>query len=425
MQPFRFHSGKSALRGASGVFAVLAAPLTLLAQTPVNAIAPDLAAFVTPKENPTTPEKVELGRKLFNDKRLSADNTVSCATCHDAEAGFAARLKTARGIRDQAGKRNAPTVLNAMFLETQFWDGRAPNLEEQAKLPILNPIEMGVKDPKDLVAKLSAISEYSTDFQKVFGKALNYDDLGRAIAAFERTVISSEAPIDRFLRGDQNALNDAQKRGWSTFNGKGRCNSCHSFNPTAPLFSDSRFHNIGIAAHNTDFPKLVAQAEKALATGSTQEIDRLAIETDLSELGRFLVTKNRADIGAFKTPQLRDIAITAPYMHDGSLATLWDVMDHYNKGGVPNPFLDGGIQRLGLNENEINDLVQLMSAFTSDRFAAQGNAELQRQEAAARTNRPERDEDAALGRKMGHGDAIPTPDKKDPAYIGGRPIAQK
>jgi cytochrome c peroxidase len=397
-------------------------PLPGWAQTPANALAPELTVLLTPKDNPTTRERVELGRKLFNDKRLSADNTVACATCHDSDAGFTARLKTAKGIRDQVGKRNAPTILNAMFLETQFWDGRAPNLEEQAKLPILNPIEMGIKEPKELVTKLAAIPEYSGEFQKVFGRPLNYDDLGRAIAAFERTLVSGQAPIDRFLRGDEKALTESQRRGWTLFNGKARCNTCHAFNATSPFFSDSKFHNIGIAAHNTDFPTLVKKAEGPLAHASTEEIDKLALETDLSELGRFLVTRNRSDIGAFKTPQLRDIVISAPYMHDGSLATLWDVMDHYNKGGVANPFLDGGIQRLGLEEKEIDDLVQLMNAFTSEASASQGAAEMERQKALAQNKRPERDEAAAMGRKMGHGDAVPTPDKKDPALVGGRPV---
>jgi cytochrome c peroxidase len=382
----------------------------------------DLTAFMTPKDNPATPAKIELGRKLFEDKRLSADNTVACATCHDSTAGFTARLGTAKGIRDQVGKRNSPTVLNAMFFDTQFWDGRAASLEEQAGLPILNEIEMGVKKPADLVAKLAA-TEYAGEFQKVFGRPLNYADLERAIASFERTIVSGEAPIDRFLRGDHAALTEGQKRGWSLFNGKARCNSCHGFNATSPLFTDNLFHNIGIAAHKTDFTALAKRAEAAVGK-SKEEIDKMALETDFSEMGRFLVTRNKSDIGAFKTSQLRDIAITAPYMHDGSLATLWDVMDHYNKGGVPNPFLDGGIQRLGLSEQEIDDLVELMIAFTSDRFAPQGKDEWQRQRTLAHSNRPERDTDAALGRKMGHGDAVPNPDMKDPAAIGGRPVSK-
>jgi cytochrome c peroxidase len=392
------------------------------AQSQPSIISADVVKFFTPADNPTTDDKVALGKKLFEDKRLSADNTVACATCHDANAGFTVRTETAKGIRDQTGKRNSPTILNSMFFQTEFWDGREPSLEEQAKRPILNPIEMGQKDPKDVVAKLAAIPEYSMEFNKVFGRALNYDDLGRAIAAFERTIVSSEAPIDRFVRGKEDALTPAQRRGWSLFNGKGRCNTCHAFNPTTPFFTDNRFHNVGVAAHKQDFTKLATSA--ANASTNPAEIDRLALETDSSELGRFLVTHNRSDIGAFKTPGLRDIVLTAPYMHDGSQATLWDVMDHYNKGGEPNPFLDGGIQRLGLTENEIDDLVELMNAFTSDRFAMQGEMEMTRQRTFQRGPRQTRDTDAAMGRKGNFGDAILDHDKKDPALIGGRPISQ-
>lgn len=391
------------------------------AQNAHAVFSPELIQFVTPSDNPTTAAKIALGHKLFEDKRLSADNTVACATCHDANAGFTVRTDTAKGIRDQTGKRNAPTVMNAMFFQTEFWDGRAPSLEEQAKLPILNPIEMGQKDPQAVVAKLAAIPEYASEFNQVFGRPLNYDDLGRAIAAYERTLTSGEAPIDRFLRGDESALTAAQRRGWTLFNGQGRCNSCHAFNPTVPLFTDNRFHNIGVAAHNQNFGQLVA---KALSAGSSaRDIDQLAIETDASELGRFLVTRNRADIGAFKTPSLREIVLTAPYMHDGSLPSLWDVMDHYNKGGEANPFLDGGIQRLGLTEDQIDDLVALMAAFTSDRYAPQAQAEMDRQRTFRDGPRKTRDTDAAMGRKGNLGDAIPAPEEKDPAKIGGRPVS--
>jgi cytochrome c peroxidase len=388
-------------------------------------IPPELVSFATPKDNPGTPEKVALGKKLFEDKRLSADNTVACSTCHDPEAGFTVRTATAKGIGDQSGKRNAPTVLNAMFLETQFWDGRAPTLEAQAKLPILNPIEMGIKQPQDLVKKLAAIPEYASEFQKVFGRTLNYDDLSKAIAAFERTIISGDAPIDRFIRGEENALTESQRRGWSLFNGKARCNSCHGFSPTYPLFTDNRFHNIGIAAHKQDFIGLASRAEKAVAKGNLEEIDRMAIETDYSELGRFLVTKNKADVGAFKTPHLRDIVLTAPYMHDGSLATLWDVMDHYNKGGIVNPFLDGGIQRLGLEEQEINDLVELMGAFTSSRYATQASAELERQRKIAQSHRPERDTEAAMGRKGISATRSPRRERKIPPSSAAAPYRSR
>ena len=391
--------------------------------TPLG-VPPDLVRLVTPKDNPGTPDKIELGRQLFNDPRLSADNSTSCATCHDAAKGFTDRLPTSKGIRGQFGKRNAPTVLNAMFLDSQFLDGRARNLEEQAKLPIVNPIEMGMKDGKEIVAKVAAIPEYKAAFQKVFGRPVNYDDIGRAIAAFERTVVSGDAPIDRFIRGDASALTPAEQRGWALFNGKGRCMSCHAFNPSYPFFTDNLFHNIGIAAHRSDFDDLARRGDKAVQKGDLAQIDHMALETEFSELGRFLVTKNRSDIGAFKTNSLRDIVLTSPYMHDGSLATLWDVVDHYNKGGIPNAFLDGGITRLALTEQEINDLVAVMAAFTSDKSAGEGRAELARQRQVAGANRPERDTDAAMGRKGNRGDAAPEADMKNPAFIGGRPVSK-
>jgi cytochrome c peroxidase len=396
----------------------------LVGADPPFGIPAELIQFVTPKDNPGTPEKIELGRLLFFDKRLSVDNSVSCSTCHDPEKGFTDRLATSKGHRDQVGRRNAPTVLNAMFLDTQFLDGRARTLEEQATLPITNPIEMGMKNDASVLEKINGIPEYVAAFRKVFGRPLNYLDVGRALAAFERTIISGDAPIDRFLHGDDKALTAAERRGWTVFNGKGRCNSCHGYNASYPLFTDNLFHNVGIAAQKSDFEDLAKRAEKAVEKGDINEIDRMALETDFSELGRFLVTGRRSDIGAFKTNHLRDIALTSPYMHDGSLATLWDVVDHYNKGGEPNPFLDGGIQRLGLTEQEIDDLVALMGAFTSRQFEAQGRAELDRQRKIAQTQRPARDTDAAMGRKGFRGDAIPEPDRKDPALIGGRPISR-
>ncbi|HWE00512.1 MAG TPA: cytochrome c peroxidase [Bryobacteraceae bacterium] len=378
----------------------------------------NLYQFVIPKDNPPTPEKIALGKQLFFDTRLSADGTVSCSTCHDREKGFVDRFPTSKGIHAQFGKRNAPTAMNAMFQQTFFLDGRAPSLEEQAKLPIVNPIEMGMKDGAAVTAKVASIPEYVSAFNAVFHQPVSYDNIGRAIASFERTLVFGNSPFDRFIAGDANAMNESQRRGWTLFNGKGRCMSCHGFSSTQPFFTDNRFHNIGIAAHKANFVELAVKARRMVETGNIKQIDELAIQTDLSELGRFLVTKNYADTGAFKTSALRNIALTAPYMHDGSLPTLWDVIDHYNKGGIQNPFLDGGMQRLGLSENEIDDLVAFLGALTSNDFKAEGDAELQRQKELAATKRPERDTDAAMGRKGNLGDVAPDPDLKDPALIG-------
>lgn len=376
---------------------------------------------------PATPESVALGKKLFFEGRLSSDGTVACATCHDPEKGFTDHLPTSKGVGGKTGKRNSPTVLNAMFYESQFWDGRAPSLEDQAKLPILNPIEMGRKNGDEVVAAVAAIPEYRDAFQKLNGRAPTYDDIAAAIADYERAQSAFDAPFDRFLQGDDKALSASARRGWTVFNGRGRCMTCHGVNQTQPLFIDNKFHNIGVAAHKQDFADLAKKGLGAAQKGDRDEIDRLALETDLSELGRFLVTVNAADIGAFKTSGLRNLLVTQPYFHDGSADTLWDVIDHYNKGGVQNPFLDGGIQRLDLSEGEIDDLVAFLGSLTSSRYQALADAELARQRAAKATKRPSRDVAAAsgtaalnLGLKGPFGDVLPKPASKDPARIGGR-----
>ena len=385
----------------------------------------ELTRAVTPADNATTADKVALGEKLFFDGRLSADGTVACATCHQPDKGFTDGRATSVGIKQQVGHRNAPTVLNALYNETQFWDGRAHLLEDQAKLPITNPIEMGQPNLDAAVAAVAKIPEYRAEFEKVFGRAVNGDDLARAIAAYERTQVAFDAPFDRFLAGDEKALDASARRGWALFNGRGRCMSCHGMNATQPTFSDNKFHNIGVSAHKSNFVDLARKAMVMVDSGNPKEVDRAALETDLSELGRFLVTKNGADLGAFKTSTLRNVVITPPYFHDGSQDTLWDVLDHYNKGGVQNPFLDGGIQRLGLSESEIDDLVAFLASLTSDRFAALGKKELARQR-ALRGKRPQRDTAAALGQKAQKGlvgpfgDAVPPQTLRDPATIGGR-----
>ncbi len=377
------------------------------------------ALTVAPGQEPTA-QLAALGDKLFDDKRLSVDDTVACKTCHDPTKGFTdhrGNSATSAGVQDKHGQRNAPTILNAMFQASQFWDGRSPTLEEQAKLPILNPVEMGQKTPEDVVAKVAKIPEYSDAFKTLFGREPTYDDIAAAIAAFERTKYSGNAPFDRFLAGNPQAISDQAQRGWALFQGKGRCSSCHAFNVVSPLFSDQKFHNIGIAAHVKNFSELARNALGILKSGDTKQIDELALQTSYSELGRFLVTKNPADIGAFKSETFLNIGVTAPYMHDGSLVTLFDVVDHYNKGGVPNPFLDGGMQRLALSEAEIDDLVAFLFTLTDDRFAEFNQAEMARQ-TALKTNRPQRETEIAEGRKGDLGDIGTNPDLRNPASIG-------
>jgi cytochrome c peroxidase len=355
-----------------------------------------------PAGNELTADRIALGRKLYFDTRLSKDGTLACATCHDVSRGFTDHRSVSEGIGDHLGKRSAPTTMNAALLQSQFWDGRAPSLEEQAKLPILNPIEMGHPDAASAMAAVNTDPAYQGLFQKAYGRTPNYDDLGRAIASFERTLIFLDAPFDRFAGGDSRALSAAAQRGLDLFNGKARCVSCHMINSSNPLGTDNLFHNIGVSARKQNFEALAGKALSVLRENNNADaLDKLAIETDMSELGRFLVTKKRGDIGAFKTEQLRNVGLTAPYMHDGSLKTLWDVMDHYNKGGETNAYLDGGIEPLDLSESEINDVVAFLFTLTDGRFAAQNEEAIRQQQALAAKNRPFRDNTLA------HRDVLP------------------
>jgi cytochrome c peroxidase len=325
-----------------------------------------------PADNPPTEAKVELGKKLYFDARLSSDGSVACATCHAPQSGFAdPRGKpTSAGVGGQLGTRNSPTTLNALFLSAQFWDGRAATLEEQSLQPFINPVEMGIADHAALVAKLSALAEYGPLFQKAFGsQEVTAARIGQALASFERTLVALAAPIDRYLAGEQTAISDSAKRGWALFNGKARCNTCHGWVEAFPLFTDELYHNIGVGVKNVDFAAIAARAAQAT---TPEQIDALALQdAEASELGRYLVSREQKDIGAFKTPQLRNVDRTAPYMHDGSQATLADVIEFYDKGGETNPYLDGGIRPLALTTPEKADLVELMKTFTStdlDRF---------------------------------------------------------
>jgi cytochrome c peroxidase len=360
------------------------------------------ASVYIPAGNELTADRIALGRKLYFDTRLSKDGTLACATCHDVSRGFTDHRSVSEGIGDHLGKRSAPTTMNAALMQSQFWDGRAPSLEEQAKLPILNPIEMGHPDAASAMAAVNTDPAYVGLFQKAYGRAPNYDDLGRAIASFERTLIFLDAPFDRFAAGDSRAISAAAQRGLDLFNGKARCVSCHMINSSNPLGTDNLFHNIGVSARTQNFEALAGKALGVLKENSdTGALDKLAIETDMSELGRFLVTKKRGDVGAFKTEQLRNVGLTAPYMHDGSLKTLWDVMDHYNKGGETNAYLDGGIEPLNLSESEINDVVAFLFTLTDRRFAAQNEEAIREQQALAAKNRPFRDNTLA------HRDVLP------------------
>jgi cytochrome c peroxidase len=356
-----------------------------------------------PRDNPQTPEKIALGEKLFFDGRLSANGTVACASCHDPRLAFTDGRQVAVGIGSRMGQRNSPTVLNAMYNKFQFWDGRAPTLEKQAALPIVNPVEMGQLTIDSAVARVAAVPAYRDQFRRVFGRPPNRTDLVRAIASYERSQLSFDSPFDHFIAGDSNAIDASAKRGWKLFNNQGRCNKCHAFFDTTShptTFTDDTFHNIGVEILRHRVVPLARQVEQSVDRGDTIAIDQAAILTPMSALGRYLVTRADSDIASFKSPDLRNAMVTAPYFHDGSAATLWDVMDHYNKGaGLRDPWLDVDIQPLALHERDIDDLVALMASLTSPSYKQLAVRELARQRQLSRTSRPQRDSARAFGPK--------------------------
>ena len=363
----------------------------------------ELTREAIPPDNPQTPEKISLGQRLFFERRLSVDGTVSCSTCHDPQLAFTDRKPLSVGIKGRVGQRNAPTILNALYNKTQFWDGRVNTLEEQAANPIVNAFEMGHPNLDAAVAQIASVEEYQQAFQRVFGRAANGPDLLRAIASYERAQLSFDSPFDYFMAGDNNAIDASAKRGWEPFNTQARCNKCHALTDRqrdVTVFTDNDFHNIGIGIIRHNVVGLARQAEQLIKSGDTAAIDRAAIQTDMSALGRFLITKKDKDTASFKTPDIRNVLVTGPYFHDGSQATLWDVIDHYNKGdGLQNPYLDEDIQPLALTETDIDDLVAFMASLTSAIYKEQGAAELSRQRALSRTTRPQRDTARAFGPK--------------------------
>jgi len=287
------------------------------------------AAYIPP-DNPLTIEKIELGRQLYFDGRLSADGTVSCATCHASDKGFSDGRPTSVGIRGQVGERNAPVVFNRLFSREQFWDGRAASLEEQALGPIQNPIEMG-NTLDGAVATLSAIPGYRKQFKQVFGTDVTAAGVAKAIAAFERTLLCGNTAFDRYEDGDDSALSESEQRGLELFQGRANCLRCH----TGFAFTDERYHNIGVG-----------------------------VDTPNPDPGRYKITKKESDKGAFKTPTLRDIAASGPYFHDGSAQTLEDVVEFYDKGGIKNPNLSTDMKRLLLTTPEKADLVAFLKSLS-------------------------------------------------------------
>jgi len=311
--------------------------------TPVEIQAPlGLPPVPIPPNNKPTADTIALGRKLYYDPLLSLDGSIACATCHSPTHGFTDAMPVSTGFSGQLGKRNAPTVLNAAYQPVQFWDGRAPSLELQAAGPIANPIEMN-QSHEACVGKLGANPEYPKLFQQAFGPgAITIGKVEMAIASFERTVISGNSPFDRYqYGGNKTAMKPAAIRGLALFKdpAKTNCVKCHTMENSYALFADGKYHNLGVGVNS---------------------------EGEMTDLGRYGESKKESDKGAFRTPTLRNVAITGPYMHDGSLKTLRRVVDFYVGGGNSNPQLDKDIKELRLTGQERDDLVAFLEALTGE-----------------------------------------------------------
>jgi len=286
-----------------------------------------------PDENPLTPEKTSLGRRLFFDPILSRDRSLSCSTCHVPQLGFTDGKSLATGIAGRTGPRRTPRLVNRGYGRSFFWDGRAATLEDQVGQPIENPLEMDAT-MEEVVKRLKADGDYAAAFSQVFGRPPDAEGLRHALASYLRTILSGNSPYDRYVAGDSEALSPTQRRGLEIFRGKGNCAVCH----LGPNLTDEEFHNTGAGRKNSGG----------------------------QDKGRANVTADPADIAAFKTPSLREVASAGPYMHDGSLATLEDVIEFYDRGGEANPNLSSEMQRLGLTAQEKSDLLAFLKTLSGE-----------------------------------------------------------
>jgi cytochrome c peroxidase len=326
-----------------------------------------------PEDNPYTPEKAALGAWLFFDKRLSSDGSVSCASCHDPSRAFTDGRAHPVGIGGQEGRRNAPTLINRAYSTFQFWDGRARSLEEQAREPIANPAEMTCEATTELaharaVERLKAIPAYVARFQSVFGpQDFSIDHVARALATFERTLLSGNSPFDRYVAGDATALAPAQVRGLGVFVKKAACDRCH-LGPyfIADLFYEHDDRSLRGRRIRTDpvTGREVPEIQGFNFTDGSFQNTGVGSDQPEPDLGRWIVNQRAEDRGAFKTPTLREIEHTAPYMHDGSLKTLEDVVEYYDQGGIRNPNLQPLMAPLKLTTQEKQDLVAFLKGLS-------------------------------------------------------------
>jgi len=343
-----------------------------------------LPAVPVPEDNPITKEKVSLGRKLFFDRRLSINDTFSCAICHIPEQGFTNNeIQTAVGVEGRSGKRNAPTIYNVAYLEILFHDGRESTLEQQVWSPFLARHEMANPSIGYVINKLKAIPEYKGLFEKAFnGRGPTMETVGMALASYQRTLNAANSPFDRwYFKNQEDAVNDQVKRGFEHFNGKAACSACHLIHENYALFTDNQFHNTGLgyqASMGTTSKTTRVQLAPGVFTDLDNEVIKRVSRIKENDVGRYEITENPNDRWKYRTPTLRNVALTAPYMHDGSLLTLREVMEFYNQGGVPNEVLSPLIKPLGLTNEEMDDVVEFLKSLTgsnigilvADAFAA-------------------------------------------------------
>lgn len=332
-----------------------------------------LPPMYVPVENPITPEKVKLGRLLFMDRRLSRNNTLSCAMCHVPEQGFTSHeLGAAIGVEGRSHRRNAPTIFNVGYQRSFFHDGREPHLEDQVWGPLLARNEMDMPAIGYVVEKVRQLPEYKGLFEAAFNAPVNSERIGQALASYQRTLASANSRFDRWHYGkEKNALNAEEQRGFHIFKGKGNCISCHSVGEKSALFTDHKFHNTGLGWERSMFPDRQTYRVQ-LAPGVFVDVKAHhleAFEPPMSDVGRYEVTMNPKDRWAYKTPMLRNIALTSPYMHDGSLRTLEEVVDFYDKGGIDNPDKTPLVVRLNLTASEKTALVAFLKTLTGDNVA--------------------------------------------------------
>jgi len=325
-----------------------------------------------PEDNPLTVEKIALGRKLFFDRRLSANGTMSCAMCHVPEQAFTQyELRTPIGVEGRSLRRNAPTILNVAHQETMFHDARDTSLENQVFGPLLAANEMANPSIGHAIETIRNAAEYDGLFERAFGSSVDVRNLGQAIASYERMVLSGNSPFDRWrFGGDETALSKSAIRGFNLFVGDAGCVSCHVVGDEAAVFTDQLLHDTGIGYRSEKHAGLKTPVPVEIQPGVVVQLSRAAVdavgEPPAKDLGRHEVTRNPADLYLFKTPGLRDVARTAPYMHDGSISTLAEVVAYYDVGGFPSPGLDPVIRPLGLSEGDRRDLVVFLEALNGD-----------------------------------------------------------